>query len=93
MSGTAHIDSVGNYIYLQNPSKAIEYLTEYSVHTANKLVVDWLKYFGELYIKFMDGNQKSRSGGPIPNVLWPGYGEPWYQIIAKDTGDHYKFPK
>ena len=93
MSEIAHIDSVGKEIYLQNPSKAIEYVTEYSVHTANKLVVDWLKYFGELFIKFMDGNQKSRSGGPIPNVLWPGYGEPWYQIIAKDTGDHYKFPK
>ena len=93
MGETAQIDLKAKGIYQLDPIKAVECVSDYSVTTANRLVEDWLHLFGQIFIKYMDGNVKTKSGGPIPNVSWPGYGENWYANIVTDTGSHYQFPK
>jgi len=42
-------------LYQQNPSQAIEFLTEYSEENANKVVEDWWKLADQLIVKYNDG--------------------------------------
>eukprot|EP00033_Pygsuia_biforma_P000058 GCRY01000074.1.p1 GENE.GCRY01000074.1~~GCRY01000074.1.p1 ORF type:complete len:540 (+),score=128.67 GCRY01000074.1:55-1674(+) len=73
---------------------AIAYVTSYSVSTGEVTVYQWLTFWQELFVKYSDGNVKVPvAGQKFPNIEWPGYGQPWYNRIVKETGDHYLIPK
>jgi dipeptidase len=86
-----------------NPGKGIEYLTDYSVRTGDKLVADWSAFYRYLFMKYHDGNIKVTDGNQLKdngnkkNVpvkpLQPGYGRDWERIMIQGTGERLKVPK
>ncbi|MDD2922766.1 MAG: hypothetical protein PHQ36_10830, partial [Anaerolineales bacterium] len=74
----------------QNSAAARDYVTGYSVFTANKLVSDWKTFFQYLFMKYIDGNVKNSEGhklldnGNGKNIpkspSQPGYGQDWERI-------------
>ena len=82
-------------------AKVIEYVTDYSVRTAQDQFQAWVKLEEELLVKFMDGNVKPQnadgsfrhsdySAGLPEKVEWPGYTELWKQTVAAETGETLK---
>lgn len=90
-------------LYRKDPEAAVEYVTDYSVATGNKLVNDWKTFYRYLFMKYHDGNVKITEGEKIldngngKNVpkkpLQPGYGKDWERIMIQGTGDRLKVPK
>lgn len=76
--------------------KAVKAVTKYSVATGNQLVADWKLFYRYLFMKYMDGNIKTKKEVPenykyvAPAVEQPGYGEDWYRKIILETGDQFK---
>lgn len=99
----AVVDQQAAELYKKNPSAAVDYLTNYSAYTGNKLVADWKDFYHYLFMKFMDGNIKITEGhklldnGNGKNVpkkpLQPGYGKEWERIMIQGTGDRLVVPK
>eukprot|EP01062_Namystynia_karyoxenos_P031568 TRINITY_DN23419_c0_g1_i1.p1 TRINITY_DN23419_c0_g1~~TRINITY_DN23419_c0_g1_i1.p1 ORF type:complete len:570 (+),score=157.83 TRINITY_DN23419_c0_g1_i1:77-1786(+) len=80
----------------EGAAAATAYLTNFSVTTAEKLVQDWLVFFGELFARFRDGFdcQYQKPAGPkdIPaaSCAEPGYDDAWRGRIVADAGAHYR---
>lgn len=66
------------------------------VQNAQDLVATWLKFFQELFVKYMDGNVKTMNPHDpaqlLPTVTQPGYPLEWRNRIVEETGDRYKVP-
>ncbi len=90
------IDKVALEMYRVNPAKAVQFLTDFSVTQGNNTVSEWKKLYGYLFTKYMDGNIKEPVPLPAgnkfvnPKVKQPGYGEPFYRNLVKETGDKFK---
>ncbi len=80
------IEKAALALYEQSPRLAIDYLTKYSVKTANSTVQRWKKLGEFLIYKYLDGNVKDEFG----KVHHPGYPKNWYRRIIEETGDHFK---
>lgn len=89
------IDEIALAIYKGNPAKAVEFLTEYSVATAQNLFQQWVDLDAYLLVKYIDGNIKKESqegvfvengqGMDIPVMpSQPGYPESWKSMVAGD---------
>ncbi len=89
-----NIDNKALALYKKSPSKAIKYLTEYSVKTGNNTVNFVKNLYRQIFVKYMDGNVKEKvENQKNPKVIQPGYGENWYRLIIKETGDKFKVPQ
>ena len=82
-------------------AKVVEYVTDYSVRTAQDQFQAWVKLEEELLVKFMDGNVKPQnadgsfrhseySAGLPEKVEWPGYTDLWKETVASETGETLK---
>jgi dipeptidase len=97
------IDKNAEELLKTDRQKAIDYLTQYSVNTGNKLVADWQVFFQYLFMKYVDGNMKISEGHTLPEngfgrgvpkeVTHPGYGPEWLRLMMLNTGDRYVSPK
>ncbi|MCX7954366.1 MAG: C69 family dipeptidase [Bacteroidales bacterium] len=86
------IDKIASELYKSNPDLAIEFITDFSVQTANETVKRWKKLYQDLFVKYMDGNIKTKVPGKRdPKVEQPGYGQEWYKLIIEKTGDKFKY--
>ncbi len=72
-----------------------DFATKFSQNTADSLVADWNKLFGELFVRFRDGYDIT----PDPSdpecgchVGGAGYPKDTYERIVKETGDKYLLP-
>ncbi len=98
IANTAKIDAEAQKLYKESPEKAVEFLTNYSVKQANRVVKEWKTFYHQLFVKYSDGNVKVKSDSKegykfvTPKLEQPGYGENWYKKIAKETGDKLKMP-
>jgi dipeptidase len=82
------IDMAAEQMYKTDPKTGREFITDFSVNTANALVYQWKDFYKYLFMKYMDGNIKKPNRGHLnPFVKQPGYGQDWYRRIAKDTDD------
>jgi hypothetical protein len=60
--------------------------------------MDWKKFYGYLFTRYMDGNIKTAVPVPegyiyhAPKVEQPGYPEWFLRKIVQDTGDKLKVP-
>ena len=81
-----------------------EYLTDYSVTTAQQLFDKWTRLDRYLLVKYIDGNVKSErepgkfldngNGRNIPDkIQFPGYNEKWKRAVAADNGETLKVVK
>ncbi|MEW6367574.1 MAG: C69 family dipeptidase [Acidobacteriota bacterium] len=83
------IEYAAQVLYRESPQKAKEYLTEYSVNTAQAVVARWKQLGESLIVKYMDGNVKDSQG----KVTHPPYPESWYRRIVNDAGERLKAKK
>jgi dipeptidase len=92
------VDDAATGLFDRKPAKAVKFLTEYSVDTAQKLFSDWQKLDQYLLVKYIDGNVKKENadgtfkdngnGANIPEMPdFPGYDERWRRnVAASDDG-------
>jgi dipeptidase len=91
---TDGVDAAAKTLLAKDPQLAIEFLTDYSVNTANATVTDWKKLYEFLFMRYMDGNVKEPNPGQQnPKYKQPGYGENWYRKVIEETGERYKVPE
>ena len=95
---TAAIDEAAMMLYKESPQKAREFLTDYSVNTAQELFAKWDKLDKYLLVKFMDGNIKKQDAKgcfldngyskAIPTMpSQPGYSEMWKRTVKESAGE------
>lgn len=94
------VDAAAEMLYKQNPELAVDFLTDYSVRTAQKMFDRWMELDRYLLVKYMDGNVKKEKDGQfedngngrhIPAMPdFPGYNEAWQRAVAAGTGDRLK---
>ena len=94
------VDAAAEMLYKQNPELAVDFLTDYSVRTAQKMFDRWTELDRYLLVKYMDGNVKKEKDGRfedngngrhIPAMPdFPGYNEAWQRAVAAGTGDRLK---
>jgi dipeptidase len=78
--------------------QAREFITNFSVNTANNTVERWKELFHFLLVKYKDGNiMKEKDGvfdrtetGFAPMPAQPGYPESWKRNVVDQTGDKLK---
>lgn len=88
---TPVIDDRAKTLYEENPRLAVNYLTDYSTNTGDRVTKEWKDFYRYLFMKYMDGNVKEAvPGQQNPKLEQPGYGEDWYRLIIEKTGDQFK---
>ncbi|MFI3288162.1 MAG: C69 family dipeptidase [Rikenellaceae bacterium] len=91
------IDNIAMELYKKDPSLAVEYLTDYSVNTAQDLFQRWTNLDGYLLVKYMDGNIKKEAANgefldngnnySIPMFPdRPGFPRSWEEEVAASEG-------
>jgi dipeptidase len=91
------IDKTAMMLYKENPEFVREFLTNYSVNTANGLFDKWKKLDEYLLVKYMDGNTKKQNpdgsfmnNGHSPAIPpapdFPGYTEIWKRAVKEQAG-------
>ncbi len=101
LQNMAEIDAHAMSLYRFQPERAVEYLTDYSVETAEKTVSRWKDLYGYLLVKYMDGNIKVEKDGQFARNPYgvaefpeqPDYPEFWLRAIVKDHREAIKAPK
>jgi dipeptidase len=97
---TEIVDSRSQALYRENPSAAVDYVTDYSVYSGNLLVSKWKDFYHYLFMKYVDGNIKRTNGHEllengfgrgVPKMpAQPGYGKEWERKMIDGTGDRFK---
>ena len=97
------VDTAALLLYKQDPQLAIDFLTNFSITTAQNMFDRWQQLDQYLLVKYMDGNVKKEKDGKFqdngngrnipasPN--FPGYNEEWQKAVAGSTGDKLKVVK
>ena len=89
-------DKKAKMLYQHDPASAVSFLTDFSVTLGNNTVLDWKKFYGYLFTRYMDGNIKTDVPVPdgyiyhAPKVEQPGYPEWFLRMIVEQTGDKLK---
>lgn len=94
------IDAEAKKLYETDVWKARDYLTRYSVETAQNTFSEWKKLSEYLLVKYIDGNIKkevngrfSTSGDGYPSSpMQPGYDDKWKKSVILDTGTKLLVP-
>ena len=84
-------------------AKIVDYVTQYSVYTAQNQFEAWKKLEEELLVKFMDGNVKPQnpdgsfkhseySEGQPSHIEWPGYTDLWKETVVQEHGEVILLP-
>ncbi|MBP7037794.1 MAG: dipeptidase [Bacteroidales bacterium] len=96
----SEIDAEAKKLYETDVWKARDYLTRYSVETAQNTFREWKKLSEYLLVKYIDGNIKkevngrfSTSGDGYPSSpMQPGYDDNWKKSVIRDTGTKLLVP-
>jgi len=91
---TATIDDAAKKLYENDVWKARDYLTKYSVSTAQSTFKQWKKLSEYLLVKYMDGNIKNEKDGKLATSkdgypvfpMQPGYDDKWKKSVIQDNG-------
>lgn len=92
------IDEQAVAMYRKDPAAAREYLTDFSVNSAQSLFNDWVALDKYLMVKYIDGNTKRQNpdgsfadnghSKRIPaSPIQEGYTQKWKEAVVKDHGD------
>ena len=92
------VESKALEMYKENPGKAKEYLTSYTVQTAQNMLDGWKKLGEFLIVKYndlvvkrvKDGKFERTSTGLCAPVIRPGYPEAYNWKVIQETGNRYK---
>ena len=95
------VDKAAKAMYQNDKEQARDFVTDFSVNTANNLVKEWKEFYQFLFMKFMDGNIKKTDGrefltnghGVLKHPDQPGYSKEWKKLLIEQTGDKFKVPE
>lgn len=98
---TAQVDKRAAELYAQNPQAAVDYVTQYTVNTAQEMFDTWNELDKFILVKYKDGNNMKQdeygnfidngNGRNLPAFPdQPGYTEKWKRAVAKDNGETLK---
>ena len=79
-------------------AKVTQYVTDYTVKTAQDQFAAWVALEEELLVKFIDGNVKPQdedgnfkhsdyTESQPAKIEWPGYTELWKETVAREAGE------
>ena len=91
------IDKAAEILLKGSREMVSEFLTNYSVNTANSLFEKWKKLDEYLLVKYIDGNTKKQNSdgsfmnnghSPVipPSPDFPGYSEIWKRAVKESAG-------
>lgn len=93
-------DQAALLLHSKDPHMAREFITDFSLRTAESTVSKWRELGEYLLVKYIDGNIKQEKDGQFlrnehgypasPN--FPGYPEQWKRKVVKDTDDKLLVP-
>jgi len=94
------IDEAARKLWENDVWKARDYLTKYSVATAQNTFEKWKKLSEYLLVKYIDGNIKNEKDGKFvtsedgypASPAQPGYDEKWKKSVIQDTGSKLLVP-
>lgn len=90
----AVVDEQANKIYEEKDlNAAIKYVTKFGVDTGNQVHGLWMKFYGDLFVRFRDFYTiVPLAGDPLCGceANEPGLSQTMKQRIVDETGDHYK---
>ncbi|MDF1572612.1 MAG: C69 family dipeptidase [Bacteroidales bacterium] len=94
------VDKKAMALYEEDPAKARDYITNFSVNTGDHTVAVWKELGQYLLVKYIDGNVKKEENGRFLRNDYgypvspdqPGYSEEWKRNVVKDTGDKLLVP-
>lgn len=100
LAETGEVDETAKKLYANDAWKAREYLTDYSVKSAQNTFNQWKKLSEYLIVKYIDGNIKREKNGNFERSsvgypmmpLQPGYSDSWKKSVIQDTGNKLLFP-
>ncbi len=97
---TTKVDEEAVKLYEKDVWQARDYLTGYSLKSAENTFAEWKKLSEYLLVKYIDGNIKNEKDGKFsvsPDGYpvmpkQPGYPDSWKKSVIQDTGDKLKVP-
>ncbi|MGB8491991.1 MAG: C69 family dipeptidase [Bacteroidales bacterium] len=97
---TAAIDSEASKMFASDEKQARDFLTGYSVKSAQNTFAKWKTLSEYLLVKYIDGNIKVEKDGKFATNPWgipemplqPGYPDSWKKCVIRDTGDKLLVP-
>jgi dipeptidase len=100
ISETETIDKTAFDLFGKDEKQARDYLTKYSVKSAQNTFEQWNSLSVYLLVKYIDGNIKKEKGGKFERNPWgnpvmplqPGYSDAWKKSIIQDTGNKLLVP-
>jgi dipeptidase len=101
LSEIANVDNTALKMITNDEKSAREYLTDYSVKTAQNTFKQWKTLSEYLLVKYIDGNIKKEKNGKFERNAYgnpvmpsqPGYSDSWKKSVILDTGDKLLVPK
>jgi dipeptidase len=84
----ADVEQAALALWKSSPEQARAYLTDYSTGATEATLVRWRALFGELLVKYLDGNVRDAEG----NVTHPAAPEAWQRRIVQETGTRLLMP-
>jgi dipeptidase len=88
------VDMAAQELTKAGRDQAVAYLTEYSTVAGQGTFMAWKQLYRDLFVKFMDGNIKTRvAGRQNPAVSQPGYSEAWKRMVARESEGKLRVPK
>lgn len=96
----AKVEAEAARLYAESPTKAIAYLTDYTVQCAQDMLNRWRQLGEYLIVKYNDQTVKPEANGKFlrtPDGLGqrperPGFPEKYKEILIRETGDKYLVP-
>jgi dipeptidase len=101
LTDIAAVDNTALKMFPGDEKAAREYLTDYSVRTAQNTFKHWKALSEYLIVKYIDGNikkektgkfERSSDGYPVMPSQ-PGYSDSWKKSVIQDTGDKLLVPE
>jgi dipeptidase len=100
LSEIVTVDDAALKLFAKDEKAAREYLTNYSVKTAQNTFDQWKSLSEYLLVKYIDGNIKKEKDGKFERNPWgipvmpsqPGYSDTWKKSVIQETGNKLLVP-
>jgi dipeptidase len=85
----ADVEQAALQLWKSSPEQARAYLTDYSARASEQVLARWKALFGELLVKYLDGNVRDAQG----KVTHPPAPEAWRRRVVQDAGARLELPE
>jgi hypothetical protein len=94
-SFAAVADMDAKLLTIADPAARAQAASKFSYKRAESLHITWQKFFGELFVTFVDGyrmqlDSQNKQTGTVK--INPHYSDEWKRHVVTETGSHYKVP-